>query len=97
MVDCSTSNGGCNGGWYYKAWIDLAKAGGQATSASYPYKAVGGTCKYPGTAVKGAVISTTSPATYVNSKDTTTMMNLLTSKKLVAVAFAVVKSFYSYK
>ena len=75
----------------------MASAGGQATSASYPYKAVGGTCKYPSGSVKGAVVSTSSPVTYVAAKDTTTMMNLLTNKKLVSVAIAVVNSFFNYK
>ena len=97
LVDCSTSNYGCGGGWYEKAWQYLAGAGGQATSATYPYKAVAGTCKYPGTTTKGAVVSTSTPVTYVSAEDTTTMMNLLTNKKLVSVSIAVVNSFFSYK
>jgi len=100
LVDCSTSNYGCNGGWYDVAWQYLAKAGGQATSATYSYTSgssgTAGTCKYPGTTTKGAVVSATSPAAYVASKDTTTMMTLLAKKNLVSVAIAVVNSFFSY-
>ncbi len=67
LVDCSTVNYGCNGGWYEDAWKYVASAGGQSTSASYPYTAVEGTCKANST-VKGATLSTKSPVYYVAAK-----------------------------
>jgi len=44
LVDCSTQNNGCQGGSMELAFTYLEGAG-SCTEASYPYKAVGGTCK----------------------------------------------------
>ena len=45
LVDCSTVNYGCNGGWAYQAWNYL-KTSNAESEATYPYRAVNGTCKY---------------------------------------------------
>jgi C1A family cysteine protease len=45
LVDCSTLNYGCNGGWYERAWNYARNDGGLCTESSYPYKATDGTCK----------------------------------------------------
>ena len=98
LVDCSTTSFGCNGGYYDKAWMYVGyNVSGQATSASYPYTATQQTCKYPGTTIKGASISSTSPVTYISSGSSTAMMNVLNNKRLVAVTIAVVNSFFNYK
>jgi hypothetical protein len=39
LVDCDTTNGGCNGGWYVTAWTYLKKAGGSAKQTLYNYTA----------------------------------------------------------
>lgn len=96
MVDCSTVNYGCNGGWYDEAWKYIASAGFQSTSSSYRYTATKGTCR-ASTTVKGAYVSTTSPVTYVSARDVTTMKNLLSANRLVSIAMAVVDSFFYYK
>jgi len=99
LVDCSTANYGCNGGWQYKALQYIGKAGGIATSAAYPYTSSGGTsgsCKY-NAATKGAVVSASKPVTFINAGDTNTMMTVLAAKGLVTVDIAVVQSFMSYK
>lgn len=104
LIDCSPSEG-CLEGWHYYAWAYLAKFGGQATSDSYPYTGVDGKCKYPKTGVKGAELSSQyeenyySYGYYINiaARDTTTMMDLLSKKRLIGISIAVVDSFYSYK
>jgi len=99
LVDCSTANYGCNGGWQYKALQYIGKTGGIATSAAYPYTSSGGTsgsCKY-NAAQKGAVVSASSPVNFIKAGDTTAMMTVLAAKGLVTVDIAVVNSFFSYK
>ena len=44
LVDCSTQNAGCNGGSMALA-INFESGTNMASEASYPYKAVDGTCK----------------------------------------------------
>jgi cathepsin L len=46
LVDCSTENQGCNGGWPFKALDYIASNGGIDTDDSYPYEAAGGQCRY---------------------------------------------------
>ena len=43
VVDCSTENYGCDGGWPYLAY-DLTEKSGIPTEEAYPYKGVDGTC-----------------------------------------------------
>jgi C1A family cysteine protease len=45
LVDCSSLNYGCNGGWYERAWDYAEKDGGLCTESAYPYTARDGTCK----------------------------------------------------
>lgn len=44
LVDCSTANYGCNGGWPNKAMSWIA-SNGIVSQSSYPYTAKTGTCK----------------------------------------------------
>jgi len=44
LVDCSTANYGCSGGWPSKA-MDYLEGRDIYTTASYPYTATDGTCK----------------------------------------------------
>jgi C1A family cysteine protease len=44
IVDCDKAWYGCSGGWPYGAFTYLKNFGGQDSEASYPYKAVDGTC-----------------------------------------------------
>jgi hypothetical protein len=47
LVDCSTVNYGCDGGWQDEALKYIANNGkGSFTQASYPYIAGGGTVSY---------------------------------------------------
>lgn len=55
LVDCDTSNGGCEGGWPTNAYAYTIK-NGVALEADYPYKAVKSTCTY--NATKGLKIVT---------------------------------------
>jgi len=45
IVDCDTTDDGCDGGWPYDAYQYLISAGGQDTESSYPYTAEDGTCE----------------------------------------------------
>jgi hypothetical protein len=48
LVDCDTSNGGCNGGWPHYVYRNFINSGyGLTTEANYTYKGYRGTCKIP--------------------------------------------------
>lgn len=93
MVDCSTKDGGCNGGNYESAWEYLASAGGQQPSYTYEYTGTDGTCVADQSA---AVATVSSEVTYVSPNDVQTMQALLSNNQLLGVAIAVVDSFFSY-
>ena len=44
LVDCDSSDGGCNGGWMEKAWKYVQNAGGMEFRYDYPYTGTKGTC-----------------------------------------------------
>lgn len=47
LVDCShSSNYGCQGGMYDRAWSDTQSMGGQQTASSYPYTGRQGGCRF---------------------------------------------------
>lgn len=46
LVDCAKTSQGCNGGWSSKALQYLQQAGGSMSSASYPYTARNGACRF---------------------------------------------------
>jgi len=48
MVDCSTYNNGCGGGWSSKALQYIQSAGGQMSRAAYPYTGRQGACRFNG-------------------------------------------------
>ena len=93
MVDCSTDNYGCNGGFTEAAWQYLASNGGQCTGAAYPYQAVDGTCQ-ESNCTKAATLSQTD--TVLSLPDEKSIMTELSKNGLVSIAFTVVDSFYSY-
>jgi len=45
IVDCDSGGAGCNGGWPVQAMRWVVSQGGQDTEASYPYRAVRGSCR----------------------------------------------------
>jgi len=46
IVDCDTTDGGCNGGDTITAFQYVIKAGGMDTEASYPYRAINEACHF---------------------------------------------------
>jgi len=46
IVDCDTTDDGCDGGWPYNAYQYIISAGGQDTESTYPYTAEDGTCAF---------------------------------------------------
>ncbi|XP_044971003.1 ervatamin-C-like [Hordeum vulgare subsp. vulgare] len=44
LVDCDKYDGGCNKGYYHRAFQWIMENGGITTAAQYPYKAVRGAC-----------------------------------------------------
>jgi len=64
LVDCSTANLGCNGGWPYKA-ITYAATHPLELESDYPYKGKDGTCAYVSS--KGKVSSSSYSNVQANS------------------------------
>jgi C1A family cysteine protease len=46
ILDCDSSDYGCNGGWPYNAYQYVIGAGGLETEADYPYTAQDGSCEF---------------------------------------------------
>jgi hypothetical protein len=46
LIDCSTANYGCGGGWTYKAFDYIINNNGIDTEQSYPYEGKGMSCRY---------------------------------------------------
>ena len=90
LVDCDTSNNGCNGGWYTGA-INYYITKMANLDSFYPYKAVKSTCKYSST--NGKKLGVTG---YLRGSTLDTTYNLLKTGP-VAVAVAVGSSFQSYR
>lgn len=61
LVDCDTTDYGCNGGWPKYAWAFLKSKGGSQSQSSYPYTSgttqTAGTCKFPSSQVVAKVSS----------------------------------------
>ena len=55
MVDCATACNGCSGGWASRALQYVQSAGGQMSSASYPYRGVKGACRFSSSSVQAKV------------------------------------------
>jgi len=46
IVDCDTTDAGCDGGWPYNAYAYVISAGGMDPLSDYPYTAVDGQCAF---------------------------------------------------
>jgi len=78
IVDCDTSDGGCNGGDPRSALNYVVSAGGQDTESSYPYTAGGGqsgTCNFQ----SGSVAATESGPQDVSDGDESALQSFLQS------------------
>lgn len=91
MIDCDTesTNNGCNGGWYTRAWEYLQAEGSNAHRAYGEYTGLEGDCKK-----KRRNEAEVESYTYI-SEDS--IIEALNDRHLVAVAFNVVADFYRYK
>jgi C1A family cysteine protease len=80
IVDCDTTDGGCNGGYPASAYQYVESAGGQETEAAYPYRGVDGTCAFN----KAKVESTISNFKYATTKgdENTLKQNLVSAAPL---------------
>jgi len=74
IVDCDTTDGGCNGGWPETAMTYIHNAGGQEGIAHYPYKAKNGKCAFESQYVEAKI---TSYKTATTKKDETTLQSNL--------------------
>ena len=70
LVDCSTVNYGCNGGWPEEGF-NYFMTSKSMSEASYPYTAMDGTCKYNSSATTGVYSSGTYVA--IESNNTAAM------------------------
>ncbi|KAI9562654.1 hypothetical protein GHT06_010108 [Daphnia sinensis] len=95
LIDCSGSYGtkGCNGGFYSQAWDYIMAIGGQASNATYPYKAVAGTCSFTKdvTPVAGKL------SRYASLAKNETAILLAMQKGPIAVSIATNSRFTLYK
>jgi len=57
IVDCDTSDGGCEGGNPPTAYDYVEQAGGMETEVDYPYKGVNGNCKFQASKVYANIAS----------------------------------------
>jgi len=71
LVDCDTSDGGCNGGWFTTA-LTYLKANKPMYDSAYPYTAVKGTCKYSSSNATSVAV-----ASYSSSSTPTALYTLL--------------------
>eukprot|EP01091_Cochliopodium_minus_P013391 TRINITY_DN42_c0_g1_i1.p1 TRINITY_DN42_c0_g1~~TRINITY_DN42_c0_g1_i1.p1 ORF type:complete len:326 (+),score=102.00 TRINITY_DN42_c0_g1_i1:92-979(+) len=76
IVDCDTTDDGCDGGDTVTAYEYVISAGGLETEANYPYEAVDQTCQFKSSLI-AASISSWSYAT--TTKNETQMQNVLYS------------------
>jgi len=55
IVDCDTTDQGCNGGFPASAYQYIESAGGLETETAYPYQGVDGTCRFDKTKVESTI------------------------------------------
>ena len=95
LVDCSTANYGCNGGWQYKAFKYL-ESHYVETESAYPYKSgktrTAGTCQY--SSISKTSIETSSYA-FVTADSVSAMKSALAGQPL-AVSIEADKSVFQY-
>ena len=93
LVDCSTANYGCNGGWQYKAF-KYFESHDAILESNYKYTAKDGSCSYSSKTKTNVEIST-----YANVKaDNVTQMKAAVAKNPLAVSIEADKSvFQAYR
>ena len=82
LIDCTTANHGCNGGWPAKAWAQIASEGGIDSAASYPYTGTDGVCRFN----PANVIGSDKGTAYVQSGNETALLNALRSVGPISVS-----------
>lgn len=92
LVDCSTANSGCNGGWFTSAWSYLTA--GSVTEKLYPYVAIASKCKMTTSLTPTAKVA--SMYGYYRN-NTTAMQTAMQTYGPLAVAIHVTSPFYNYK
>ncbi|KAI9553042.1 hypothetical protein GHT06_020932 [Daphnia sinensis] len=99
IVDCDFPDRECGGGSYHEYWKSLINAGGQASSAAYPYTS--GRTYRRGPAclnmTKRAKLADENPIIVLKERDELGVMKMLSKKKLVAVCIGVTDKFFNYK
>jgi len=91
LVDCSTQNYGCNGGWPYVAMGYVKQAGGIMTEAEYPYQPRQGTCEFDQEKTQGVCTG----YTQIPRGDENSMMDALAAQCTISIC--VDASHYSFQ
>jgi len=82
ILDCDTTDGGCNGGWPYNAYQYVISAGGIESESKYPYTAQDGSCQFNPSYIACKV---TSWKYVTQSKDENQMQNFLYTNSPMSV------------
>jgi len=82
IVDCDTTDDGCDGGWPYDAYAYIISASGQDSESAYPYTAEDGTCE----AAQNTPVAKISNWQYVTqSQDENAMQQFVYSKSPISI------------
>jgi cathepsin F len=82
ILDCDTTDSGCDGGWPYNAFQYVISAGGMDSESSYPYTGQDGTCQFNPANVECKV---TSWQYVTQDKDENAMQNFVYSNSPMSV------------
>jgi len=95
ITSCDKVDGGCNGGWPYRAYQYVKGAGGMETGADYPYTSGGGqtgTCKFNA----GKVVAGSAPTGYTSIQKTETQLQAALNNGPASVCVAA-DAFQTYR
>jgi C1A family cysteine protease len=90
LVDCSTRNYGCNGGWVDKAFSYVINNGGLCTESAYPYTAKDGSCR------SSSCSKTSSIRSYKDVTQSESALMTATAQQPVSVAIEADQSSFQF-
>ncbi|XP_065368699.1 procathepsin L-like [Calliphora vicina] len=92
LIDCSTENSGCQGGWMLSAYDYVRLNGGINPESKYPYEAVDGPCRFQ----SDYIAATCEGYNKIRENDEQHLLEAVASVGPIAVAIAVNSNFMNY-